>query len=128
MPRTREEQQRIGIIGLATVFGFCLGGVLWGLWHDFTPEYEATHQYGPPQWVYDAESDTVRPYQEGDDYPRLVFINPETGEGMLEEEIRHLNKSRNFIIQGNMVVALTALDEEGLKVQKEQGCIACHPK
>lgn len=93
------EHRDIGFIGLALVFGFCFGGVLYGLWHDFTPEYEATHQYGDPQYVYEEQN-----------------------------EFRHAKESRNFVIQGNKVVALTALDQEGLRIQDEQGCQACHPK
>ena len=107
----------------------CVIGIGYGLYHDFTPEYEATHKYGPPQYVYDEENDKIIPWQEGMEYPTLIFEDEEGNVWTnLDEPVKHGRKSTNFEIQGNMVVPLTPLDEEGLKIQEEQGCVACHPK
>lgn len=127
----KQEQHKLaGKLFIIIPIAVVVIGLAYGLWHDFTPEYEATHKYGPPQWVYDEATDTVRPYKEGDDYPELIFTD-EYGRGYSEGEwkmLEHGNKSQNFVIQGNKVIALTPLNEEQLKIQKEQGCTPCHPK
>ena len=128
MMRTKEQQAKIGKYGLIGVFVFVAIGLGYGLWHDFTPEYEATHKYGPPQWVYVEETDSFRKYQEGDEYPTEIYTD-ENGNGHTLEEWNLESgggKSTNYIIQGNKVVALTKLTPEQMKIQEEQGCTACH--
>jgi len=38
----------------------------------------------------------------------------------------NVTRSHNFAVQGLSIVPLTILNEEQMKIQSEQGCIACH--
>lgn len=93
-----------GIIILAVVI-FVGMGIGYGLWHDFTPEYEASVPIQYDMIVYDANGN-------------LTTVG----------DLKHGRGNQNYIIQGDKVVALTPLNEEQMKIQEEQGCVACHPK
>lgn len=115
-------------VGIGLIL-FLLSGLGYGLWHDFTPEYEATHKYGPPQYVYNEKTDTIHPYKAGDPYPTEIFTD-ENGNGHTTAEWANefRGRSKNYIIKGNKIVALTKLNEKDMKIQEEKGCTPCHPK
>ena len=83
-----------------------LCGLGYGLWHDFTPEYEAAHPIQYDMVVYD-----------------------EQGNETIIRDLEHTNRSQNYrILPGGVIMPLTQLDADGLKVQEEDGCIACHER
>jgi hypothetical protein len=123
----KERQKKIGTYLLIGLFAVVLGGNIYGIFHDFSEEYERTHKYGAPQWVYDEKTDKIRPYKEGDPYPELIFTD-EDGRGYTGDELGHSMQSQNYTISGNKIVPLTPLDAEGMKIQQEQGCNPCHEK
>ena len=124
------KRENIGIYGLIGIILVVACGIGYGLYHDFTPEYEATHKYGPPQWVYEESTDSIRRYQVGDDYPTEIYTDA-NGSGHTLEEWKLASgggKSTNYIISGTTVIALTKLNPEQMKIQEEDGCTPCHPK
>ncbi len=98
----REDMGKYGLIG---IFLVCSIGVGYGLHHDFTPEYEASVPIQYDMLVYDAN-----------------------GNETILSDLSHNKHLRNFRIEGNKVIALTPLSEEGLILQERDGCVACHPK
>jgi hypothetical protein len=129
MADNSERQAKIGKYGFIGIILFVAIGIGYGLYHDFTPEYEATHKYGPPQWVYVEETDSFKKWS-GEPYPTEIYTD-ENGSGHTLEEWDMKNGkvgSTNYVIRGAKVVALTKLNPEQMKIQDEKGCTPCHPK
>lgn len=99
-----DRQKHIGTWLIIILVCFVLAGNMYGLYHDFTEEYEASV-----------------PIQ----YDIIVYDN--NGNEMIVNQ-GHEEKSRNYVIQNGKVITLTELDKEQLKIQEEQGCTPCHPK
>jgi hypothetical protein len=97
------DRRKIGTYGLIAIFLFVLGGNMYGIYHDFSPEYEASVPIQYEMIVYDQNGNET--------------ILKDTGHGMV---------SHNYRISGNKVIPLTPLDAEGMKIQQEQGCTPCH--
>lgn len=98
------RQDNIGTWGFVCIMLTLFGGITYGIWHDFSPEYEASVPIQYEMIVMDANGNEIV-----------------VGEA-------HSNRNKNFVIQGNKVISLTPLNEEELKIQEEKGCIPCHPK
>jgi len=92
----------IGYGALVVLFG----SYGYGLYHDFTPAYEASHPIQYDMVVYDS-----------------------VGNEITVKDLNHTTRSQNYrILPGGVIMPLTPLDEEGLKIQEEDGCTACHDR
>lgn len=100
-----ERNDNIGKYGLIGVFVFVALGLAYGLWHDFTPEYEASVPIQYEMVVYDSKGNEM--------------ILGDTGHG----------RGQNYVVRADgKIVPLTKLNDEQMKIQEEDGCVACHEK
>lgn len=105
-----DRQGKIGTWGLIVFITLILAGNMYGLYHDFTEEYEASVPI-----VYEIDHENIH----NNGIPAIIDGKIVYGQH---------GKDRNFKIEGGMVIATTTLNSADMKIQDEQGCIPCHPK
>jgi hypothetical protein len=109
MSDNSERQKAIGKYGLVGIFLFVSLGLGYGLYHDFTEEYEANTPI-----VYDIDPDNIH----NNGVPHIIDGKVVYGQ----------HGTTIKVGPSGMVLATTVLTEEQMKIQDEQGCVPCHPK
>ena len=105
-----DRQGKIGTWSVVLLVVMVLAGNMYGLYHDFTEEYEANAPI-----VYDIDHENIH----NNGIPQIIDGKVVYGQH---------GKNRNFKVSGGMIIATTTLNTADLKIQDEQGCAPCHPK
>ncbi len=92
------KAQKVVLISFVTII---LGGLVLGLFHDFTWEE-----------AFSVKSEYV--------------LNSDITQ--LERDRFTKGHERGMYFNGSKLVSMTQLNDDGLKIQKDDGCIACHEK